>query len=313
MKQYKLMKFPLTTAAILSLHFLAAAQADEVRTVPVKFAAGTSGTEIKGTVTGRESILYKLNARDGQFLTVSMTRSNPSTDFNIYIPGRGLGDEALYASSMGDPRYTGQLYKTGDHTIAVFLNRNAARRGDKSDFTLTIGISDSPPEEPGESKAAAKFNKTVNYDSISFTVTSPEKDEANQFTITSKGLTEANDSFPIDVEGKVIDVLCDDMDGDNSPEVAVILESADGKRTASVFSSYHRKSFGMVNFQDVTDAGQLAGYRGGDEFQFVENNFVRRIPLYEGDAKSGKFRQFQFKMEDGEAMKQLKLKRTTEF
>lgn len=291
----------------------AIASADEARTAPVKFKPGTDGAELKGTVKGRDSILYTLNAKEGQFLKVDLTSDNLSTNFTVYIPGRSLGDEALYASAMGDPTYTGQLYKTGDHTIAVFLNRNAARRGDSSNFTLSVRITDGPPEETGAPKESGKFSKTVSYDKISFTVTSPEKKEENQFTIQSAGLTEANDSFPVDIKGKVIDVICDDIDGDNSPEVAVIIEGSDGKRSAQIFSSYHRKSFGMVNFQDVTEEAKLTGYQGGDEFQFVESNFVRRFPLHEGGAKSGKFRQFQFKLEDGEASKQLKLSRTTEF
>jgi hypothetical protein len=104
------------------------------------------------------------------------------------------------------------------------------------------------------------------------------------------------------------------MDSDNSPEVAVIVEETPGgKRKAYVYSSFNRKSFGAVNFVDVTDASKLAGYQGGDEYNFVENTFIRRFPLYEGDQKSGKTRQFQFKMKAGEAMKQLVLDRETEY
>jgi hypothetical protein len=171
-----------------------------------------------------------------------------------------------------------------------------------------------PQPKPPAAQRHQKFSKKVAYDTLSFEVTSPSKLEGNQFTITSFGLEEVNDAFTFDIEGRrVVDVLCDDIDGDNSPEVAVIMEEEGGKRTAQVFSSYNRKSFGMVNFRDVTDEKQLSGYRGGDEFQFVENRFIRRFPLFDGDRETGKFRQFQFKLEPGEAMKQLRLNRTTEY
>ncbi len=49
--------------------------------------------------------------------------------------------------------YLGQLYKTGDHTISVFLNRNAARNGITANYTLHISITDKPPGA-GEEKPA---------------------------------------------------------------------------------------------------------------------------------------------------------------
>jgi hypothetical protein len=104
------------------------------------------------------------------------------------------------------------------------------------------------------------------------------------------------------------------MDGDNSPEIAVIVENtSDEKRKAYVYSTFNRKSFGGVNFVDVTDASKLAGYQGGDEYAFIENTFIRRFPLYEGGQKTGKTRQFQFKMKAGEAMKQLVFDRQSDY
>jgi hypothetical protein len=41
--------------------------------------------------------------------------------------------------------YTGQLHKTGDHSISVFLNRNAARKGVTADYKLHVSITDKHP------------------------------------------------------------------------------------------------------------------------------------------------------------------------
>lgn len=77
------------------------ASADETRTEVVKFEAGKSSAVISGKVTGRDSVVYKLNARDGQFLKVSLRPDKESADFNVYIPGRKPGDEALFTSATG--------------------------------------------------------------------------------------------------------------------------------------------------------------------------------------------------------------------
>jgi hypothetical protein len=127
--------------------------ADETRTKVVKFEAGKSSTVITEKITGRESVIFKLNARDKQFLKVSLRPDNQSADFNIYIPGRGPGDEALFTSATGGREYTGQLYKTGDHSISVFLNRAAARRGETAKFDLVISVTDKAPGQ-GEEKPA---------------------------------------------------------------------------------------------------------------------------------------------------------------
>ena len=128
------------------------ASADETRTKVVKFERGKSSAVLTGKITGRESVIYKLNAREGQFLKVSLRPDKQSADYNIYIPGRGPGDEALFTSATGGREYLGQLYKTGDHSISVFLNRAAARRGETAKFDLVISITDKKPGRPRRSQ-----------------------------------------------------------------------------------------------------------------------------------------------------------------
>ena len=179
---------------------------------------------------------------------------------------------------------------------------------------------DSPSSAATETTAPAgtpsptPFSKEISYDNIKFQVSSPGTASGNSFTATPSGLSITNDPFSENIQGLVTDVKADDMDGDNSPELAVIVEeSMGGKRKAYVYSTFNRKSMGMVNFVDVTDAAKLGGYQGGDEYEFVENTFIRRFPLYENGQKTGKTRQFQFKMKAGEAMKQLVLDKQTDY
>jgi hypothetical protein len=130
----------LAAAAAIALAAPVAVQASDAKTVRVQFNPGATGTIVSGQITGDEYVLYKLGAREGQFLSVYLNTDNESADYNIYIPGRGPGDEALFTSAEGGREYRGQLYVTGDHTVSVFLNRNAARQGQTASFDITFEI-----------------------------------------------------------------------------------------------------------------------------------------------------------------------------
>ncbi|MCB1276749.1 hypothetical protein [Prosthecobacter sp.] len=314
------MNLRMITTAVALMSF-ASGFAKEPKVVRVEFKPGASSAEVTGRITGDEFMLYKLNARDGQFLSVSLRPDNQAADYNIYIPGRGPGDEALFTSATGGREYVGQLYKTGDHSVSVFLNRNAARKGETANFDIVFKITATPPEKtaaaptPAPGPDAAVFMQEVSYRNMRFKVTSPAAETNNRMTIAPSGLQASNDPITIDVQGFVVDVQCDDMDGDDSPEIAVITQETKQEfGRAYVFTTFGKKSLGMVNFRDVTDdAKLLSGYGGGDQYQFVENTFIRRFPLFSDGEKTGKTRQFQFKMKPGEAMKQLVFDKSVDY
>lgn len=120
--------------------------ADDIRTETVKFESGTSGAKITDQITGYESVLYRLGASAGQQMAVRLTATNASTYFNLYVPGKGPGDEAMFIGAITGNTFEGTLPASGDYGISVFLYRNAARREETSDFTLEISI-DGPLSE----------------------------------------------------------------------------------------------------------------------------------------------------------------------
>ena len=128
------------------------AAAEQTVTKRIEFPKGSDHAILTGKITGRETVLYKLNAKNEQFLQVTILPGGERADFNIYIPGRGPGDEALATSATGGMKYLGQLYKTGDHTISVFQNRAAARRGEVAKYKLMVRVTD---EQPAEEEAPA--------------------------------------------------------------------------------------------------------------------------------------------------------------
>ena len=61
--------------------------------------------------------------------------------FNIYAPGDRPGSStAMYIAASNGLRYEGTLPENGDYLIQVFINRNAARRNESTNYTLNVSI-----------------------------------------------------------------------------------------------------------------------------------------------------------------------------
>ncbi|MGO4854754.1 DNA breaking-rejoining protein [Phaeovulum sp. W22_SRMD_FR3] len=113
------------------------ALADDVRRETVHFAAGTSGATLTSMVKGYNSVQYSLSVRAGQKMSVQLDAGNPSLYFNITAPG---ANEALYNSSMDGNGTTVAIPSSGKYVIDVYLMRNAARRNETADYTLTLYV-----------------------------------------------------------------------------------------------------------------------------------------------------------------------------
>ncbi|NTV92686.1 MAG: DNA breaking-rejoining protein [Chlorobiaceae bacterium] len=129
----------LVFSLMLALFSISVYAADD-RYEQVKFPRGASGTSIKSSITGYQGVNYTLDAKAGQTMTVKLQPSNLSNYFNIYAPGKGPGNEALFIGELNDNKFSAILPATGTYTIQVFLMRNAARRNERSNYTLDISI-----------------------------------------------------------------------------------------------------------------------------------------------------------------------------
>jgi hypothetical protein len=137
-------------ALLLSVALLAPASVvlaqDDMRTEAVRFAAGASGATISDTIVGRESVAYRLGAEAGQRMVISLNPSNLATYFTVFGPGQAPGGEGLANSEMTGPmvpdlnRFDTVLPSSGEYTVLVYMYRSAARRGERSDYTLDISI-----------------------------------------------------------------------------------------------------------------------------------------------------------------------------
>ena len=196
--------------------------------------------------------------------------------------------------------------------LFIACSNNNGKSNEKNAPVSVKAINDSPAMAQPETKAAQPYRTEVAYNSIKFVVNSPGLPSGNSFTITSSGLTEMNVPVTEQMEGLVTEVLIDDMDADDSPELGIITRQGD-KVKIYLYSANKNKTMSSVYLPEISDAKLLAGFKGQDAFAFVEGRFIQRFPLYDGDIKTGKMRQLQYKLRPGEASKKMVLDRTIDF
>jgi hypothetical protein len=132
------------------------AQSDIVKR-PVQFAKGKSGTTIKGSLTGDQSVDYTLRAAAGQTMTVKLSGGS-SVNFNVLPPGST--GEALFIGSRDGNRSTTTLPASGEYTIRVYQMGHAASSDKRSNFTLDVAIAGGA-QMPAAAPTSAENDKMV--------------------------------------------------------------------------------------------------------------------------------------------------------
>lgn len=100
---------------------------------------GETPVTIRGRLTGPDKSTkdYVVHVKEGAALSVALKATKASsTHFNILPPN---SSEALFVGEMEDKaQWKQQVKVSGNYTVRVYLNRAVARRGAKSDYTLSI-------------------------------------------------------------------------------------------------------------------------------------------------------------------------------
>jgi hypothetical protein len=126
----------LTAAAVMLIHPLAATASE--KTEVVKFKAGATSATIKGSIKGDSFVNYALKANAGQVMSILFSPSNASCYFNVLPPG---SDEAIHIGSSAGNEFAGTLGASGEYRAQVYLMRNAARRNETCNYSITFEIS----------------------------------------------------------------------------------------------------------------------------------------------------------------------------
>jgi hypothetical protein len=133
-------------AFLLAVYLAGPALAQEPRGERLTFPEGRTDSRIEGSITGYDSIAYKVGAEAGQQMRVALEARNLSAYFNVYAPGQGPGDQALANSGFDGlmipaiNRFEATLPASGDYTILVYMLRAAARREETAAYTLDISL-----------------------------------------------------------------------------------------------------------------------------------------------------------------------------
>lgn len=198
-------------------------------------------------------------------------------------------------------------------------SNNAAKNSNVAS-AATVTTNAKSPEASNTIASAKPFSKTFELHGIKFVVESQNAATGNQVTITPTGLEVSSEPVMKSVEGEVYGAEIADLNVDQSPEIYVYARQSSGNKRASLiaFATNKKKSISEISMAaDDPRSKDLAGFNGEDEFAIVESSFVRRFPLYDGtgpDAKkTGKTRQIQYKLKQGEAAWQLAVEKVVEF
>ncbi len=107
------------------------------RNEQVRFAGGASSATISGSISGNDGVNYRLGASSGQVMQVLFSPSSNSCFMNVIAPG---SDVAMHRGEIAGNEFSANLRQSGDYTVQVFLNRNAARRGVTCDYQVSFEI-----------------------------------------------------------------------------------------------------------------------------------------------------------------------------
>ncbi|MBN9015807.1 MAG: SH3 domain-containing protein [Rhizobiales bacterium] len=137
-----MLRYVLIVLSALALAPSLAAAGEQPARSRIQFAPGTNAAMVKGRVVGYQVRDYVVGARAGQTMTVTLSTNNRSATFNVMPP---FGDEAVFIGSVSGTRFSGRLDRGGDYVISVGLMRNAARRGERADYSLAVRIKGGAP------------------------------------------------------------------------------------------------------------------------------------------------------------------------
>lgn len=112
--------------------------ADDITSEPIVFEDSANTVVIQGSIQGYQIIDYVLRAKSGQAMDIRLQTENTATYFNIIEPNKS--DEAMFIGSILGGEFEGSAEISGDYKIRVYMMRSAARRNEKADYQLTIGL-----------------------------------------------------------------------------------------------------------------------------------------------------------------------------
>jgi hypothetical protein len=164
------------------------------------------------------------------------------------------------------------------------------------------------------------FHKELSLQGITFTVSEMNRGFQSRLIIETSGLENSNESFTHTIHGWVSGAEVEDLNSDGWPELVVYVNSSEGAIRTRVlaYSVNNGKSMSQVHLPDIAFIKEAnEGFIGYDEFAVVETSLVQRFPVFRrtgtGYEPTGKTRQVQYQLREGEALRQFVPEKITEY
>lgn len=204
--------------------------------------------------------------------------------------------------------------------LALFVVLFLSACQKKTDAPVLDGNSkdiDAMAQTAPESDTTASYNRNLKMQNIGFQVTV----NGDHLTIQPSGYELDNTIVTKEIAGMTVtNAEIEDLNSDGFPEILVYLNSDGSGSYGTVlgYSSNQNKSMSEITFPSISDNPKAnKGYMGHDEFAVVETTLSHRFPIYlDGDTNSkpsGKMRQIQYKLKDGEASRVFVVDKILEF
>jgi len=164
------------------------------------------------------------------------------------------------------------------------------------------------------------FIKVLSYQNIGFEISTTGEGSLQELTVLPYGLTRDNSKVVAEIEGSVTKAEIGDLNADGFPEVLIFTTSAGSGSYGNVigFSVNNGKSVSQIAFPNISNNPKAnKGFMGHDEFEIVENTLVQRFRIYNpqdlNNKPTGGYRQIQYKLKKGEAMRKFVIDKIVEF
>jgi len=147
------------------------------------------------------------------------------------------------------------------------------------------------------------FEKSLSHGPVHFNLSSPNVPEENTLVVAPTGFENRNDTFQVEVVGRVFDAQLADLNKDGFPEVYAFSRSAGSDSTSFAygFASYRNLSYGPVNVRELAVKPELEeGFNGHDRFYFEGGVLKRAFPIHEEGRPTSKKRIVAYTLYQGE-------------
>ncbi len=171
--------------------------------------------------------------------------------------------------------------------------------GSQNQSTTAAQPAPAPTPAPAPAPAPAPgFSKTLSLQGVTYVI----NDEGGQVRVQPTGI-ERNEPVVVPIDGRVVNAEIEDLNSDGAPEVMIYTSAgANNYGKAFGFSPLGKRSIIQITAPEIiNDPALNQGYDGHDEFAIVETTLVRRFPIYANGQRTGKTRQIQYKLREGEA------------